>query len=201
MMNGSSDLAFKDSVSLVRDIIMMVSPAQTSEAMHFFRVMLRLYGEYREDGATWAMLSIYYREMVAIVESPALDFSNGLGGGCVLFKLDLQVFDRRTEARYELDKRLRAHKDDVLRASVRKGADTKPPLARSSPTKPLAVIPPPPPPGQLSPDEWKAKVEKLVAGCPEVDGKKPCRSWFIKGACPRGDKCFAHHKGAAGSFK
>ena len=201
-MHNSSDLAFKDALSLVRDIITMVSPAQTTEAMHFFRTMLHLCGEYREDGATWGMLGTYLKEVIAVVESPAVDFSNGLGGGSVLFKLDSQVFDRRAEARYTLDKVLRAHKDAALAAgSARQPVKPTTQRSPSTPTGPLSQVSPPPPPGQLTPDEWKVRCDKLAAGCPDADGKKPCRSWFIKGTCPRGDKCFAHHKGAAGSFK
>ena len=122
------------------------------------------------------MLGTYLKEVIAVVESPAVDFSNGLGGGSVLFKLDSQVFDRRAEARYTLDKVLRAHKDAALAAGpVRPPVKPATQRSPSTPTGPLSQVSPPPPPGQMAPDEWKVRCDKLAAGCPDADGKKPCR--------------------------
>jgi hypothetical protein len=170
-------------LSMLQQIIALVSPSQTSESMRFFRSLGEFLREQRERGCTWEMLSVYYGKIIAQVETPAEAFSRGSGGGLVLVNLNLQLLATNTKACYRLEQALADH--------GRKPAVTTP---RGTLPQPVSV--------KIPKEKWDQICVKVDTAIGEKGGKKPCYVFFILGSCARGDKCGRHHDPAAkaGSF-
>ena len=197
-------LRLSESIDLIQQTTMLVSPAQASEAMQFFRELKKTIADYRRRGAWWPELGAFVRDLFKIMQKPASVFAKGGGGGGILLDLKPELLSRTGELRVELD--------EVMTDRFRKypGSSTlKPPKAPSTPATPStpstataspSTASPATAAGRISADEWKERSDKLSAGVPDKGGKAPCRSWFILGSCKKGDKCIRHHDGTAGSF-
>jgi hypothetical protein len=177
---------FREAMSLLQEIITMESPAQASEAFTFFRTLTSMFKKWLKRGATWAMLSTFYREIADDMEKPAADFVRGAGYGGVLVNLDMAMLKLGTAIYTELEEEL---------------ADSrgKPTPATKPPSKP-PTKPPTAPSAEITPEAWQVCVEALEKDVPKKGGKGPCRRFCIKGVCTKSN-CGFHHEGTAGSFK
>ena len=189
-------LRFSESVDLVQQITMLVSPAQASEAMQFFRELKKMVADYRRRGASWPELGALLRDLFKIMQKPSSVFAKGGGGGGILLDLNPELLSRTGELRVELDEIMTDR-----RLKNQGGVTPKYPKAPATPaTSTTTPAPTASPTSKISADEWKERSDKLSAGVPDKGGKAPCRSWFILGTCKKGDKCWRHHDGVAGLY-
>jgi hypothetical protein len=175
---------FREALQMLQQIVTLMSPSQTFESMQYFRQLTGLFKSWLQRGASWTALSDFYRDLVDEMERPASEFARGAGGGGVLLNLDCALLDRNTEIYTTVEEAI---------------SDGRRERGGKQPRQPGLVDVADP--TQMAPAVWKAQSEKLCKEVAAVDGKKPCRNFFIHGNCQKGNACGFHHKGTAGAYK
>ena len=188
--------AFADCCNMMRDIVTLTRPGQVSEAMQFFRKLNSTFERYLERGASWKLLGGMYKELATIVETPSLKYSRGHSDVAVLFDLKLSYLSRLGNT--YMDELEEGLADERRRASSEKAKEKEKDKDRKEKEKKekekLAS-------GRIPQAAFDEAKKKMDAGVAKVGDKKPCISWFIMGACTRGDSCGFHHEGKPGKFK
>ena len=177
------------------------------ETREFFDTIEEHVVEWREDGITWPILSEYMVEVFSVVSKPAQLFSRFSGDGKVLVNLSPEVLASDTKHAQQLQKSLNKHmiaeaRTNASKTEKSKGEETekkkKLKKTKGAATEAESTGEAKP---SFSAEQWKELCGKLTEKVPDKDGKSPCRSWFIRGACPKGDECKWHHSGKAGSIR
>ena len=187
---------FVSAMMLLQQVVALVSHHQTSESMQFFRTLSNLVKDFVERGASWNLITLFYKPLLRLMQQPATNFTMGLGGGVVLINLDARLLEWGTEYRSTFEQRLNA---ELIAAAVSKMK----PVVQKTPSSPASKT-------AASDKDARKAYQAACTTCRTNIGKKdwngtkdvtPCFDFFVKGSCSNGATCTYHHVGTKGSCK
>ena len=183
-MGAAAEGAVTRVFQMMQQVVSLVSPAQTSESMQFFRQLPEVLLRYRERGASWRRLSQFWIDLVRLIERPAKAFARG-GGAGVFWNLDLALLSRTSAHALELDDFMREDERSSTRETKAPADASKTKTGKDTKSKGGALT-------------WEQQKAQLCSEVAAVGGKPPCPFHFINGACKFDTGCKGHHgRGAA----